>query len=256
MLVEVWSDIVCPWCYIGKRRLERAIEAFPARDGVEVRFRSFELDPGRERRTDETPRPDAGRQVRREHRAGARHERPRDSPGRGGGHPLPPRHRTTRQHLRCPPTQPSRAAPGPGGRAGRAAPGRLLLRGCRHRRPGGPGRARSRGRARGGHGPRRRSPPTRTPRTFARTRRSRAVSASGACRSSSSTVGWACPGPRRHRSSWVPSSKQPWKPAGRQSPRADAERVPDPAPHRTRAYPAGPQRPVAVRYGVGGTAGR
>jgi len=53
MLVEVWSDIVCPWCYIGKRRLERAIESFQARDGVEVRFRSFELDPGRERRTDE-----------------------------------------------------------------------------------------------------------------------------------------------------------------------------------------------------------
>jgi predicted DsbA family dithiol-disulfide isomerase len=54
MLVEVWSDIVCPWCYIGKRRLERAVESFPGRAGIEVRFRSFELDPGRERQTDET----------------------------------------------------------------------------------------------------------------------------------------------------------------------------------------------------------
>ena len=54
MLVEVWSDIVCPWCYIGKRRLERALESFPERDTVEVRFRSFELDPGRAQRTDET----------------------------------------------------------------------------------------------------------------------------------------------------------------------------------------------------------
>src|SRR6185503_4391266 len=54
MLVEVWSDIVCPWCYIGKRRLERALEMFPGRDAVEVRFRSFELDPGRPQRTDET----------------------------------------------------------------------------------------------------------------------------------------------------------------------------------------------------------
>jgi predicted DsbA family dithiol-disulfide isomerase len=54
MLVEIWSDIVCPWCYIGKRRLERALEGYPGRDVVEVRFRSFELDPGRERRSDET----------------------------------------------------------------------------------------------------------------------------------------------------------------------------------------------------------
>lgn len=54
MLVEIWSDIVCPWCYIGKRRLERALETWPGRDAVEVRFRSFELDPGRPQATDET----------------------------------------------------------------------------------------------------------------------------------------------------------------------------------------------------------
>jgi predicted DsbA family dithiol-disulfide isomerase len=45
MQVEVWSDIVCPWCYIGKRRLESALEQFPHRDQVEVLWRSFQLDP-------------------------------------------------------------------------------------------------------------------------------------------------------------------------------------------------------------------
>jgi predicted DsbA family dithiol-disulfide isomerase len=44
MKVEIWSDVVCPWCYIGKRRFEMALEGF---DGeVEVVWRSFELDPG------------------------------------------------------------------------------------------------------------------------------------------------------------------------------------------------------------------
>jgi predicted DsbA family dithiol-disulfide isomerase len=43
--VEVWSDIVCPWCYIGKRRLERALELFEYSDRVQVRWRSFQLDP-------------------------------------------------------------------------------------------------------------------------------------------------------------------------------------------------------------------
>jgi predicted DsbA family dithiol-disulfide isomerase len=41
--VEIWSDVVCPWCYIGKRRFERALAAFPHE--VEVVYRSFELDP-------------------------------------------------------------------------------------------------------------------------------------------------------------------------------------------------------------------
>jgi predicted DsbA family dithiol-disulfide isomerase len=43
--IEVWSDVVCPWCYIGKRRLETALERFPHRDEVEVVWRSFQLDP-------------------------------------------------------------------------------------------------------------------------------------------------------------------------------------------------------------------
>jgi predicted DsbA family dithiol-disulfide isomerase len=45
MKVEIWSDVVCPWCYLGKRRFERALESFDHRDQVEVVYRSFELDP-------------------------------------------------------------------------------------------------------------------------------------------------------------------------------------------------------------------
>lgn len=45
MQVEIWSDVVCPWCAIGKRRFEAALAGFEHRDAVEVRYRSFELDP-------------------------------------------------------------------------------------------------------------------------------------------------------------------------------------------------------------------
>ena len=44
MLVEIWSDVVCPWCYIGKRRFEAALDRFEHSEEVEVRWRSFELD--------------------------------------------------------------------------------------------------------------------------------------------------------------------------------------------------------------------
>ncbi|MFD7275861.1 DsbA family oxidoreductase [Streptomyces sp. NPDC059862] len=47
MRVEIWSDIACPWCYVGKARFEKALAEFPHRDEVEVVHRSFELDPGR-----------------------------------------------------------------------------------------------------------------------------------------------------------------------------------------------------------------
>jgi hypothetical protein len=43
--VEIWSDVVCPWCYVGKRRFEAALARFPHRDEVEVVWRAFELDP-------------------------------------------------------------------------------------------------------------------------------------------------------------------------------------------------------------------
>lgn len=45
MRVEIWSDVVCPWCYIGKRRFEQALAQFERADEVEVVWRSFELDP-------------------------------------------------------------------------------------------------------------------------------------------------------------------------------------------------------------------
>lgn len=47
MRVEIWSDIACPWCYVGKARFDKALAAFPHRDRVEVVHRSFELDPDR-----------------------------------------------------------------------------------------------------------------------------------------------------------------------------------------------------------------
>jgi predicted DsbA family dithiol-disulfide isomerase len=45
MKVEIWSDVVCPWCYIGKRRFESALSRFPHAEQVEVEWKSFELDP-------------------------------------------------------------------------------------------------------------------------------------------------------------------------------------------------------------------
>ena len=45
MHVEIWSDIACPWCYVGKRRFEAALAAYEHRDEVTVTWRSFELDP-------------------------------------------------------------------------------------------------------------------------------------------------------------------------------------------------------------------
>jgi predicted DsbA family dithiol-disulfide isomerase len=47
MRIDIWSDVVCPWCYLGKRRFERALEAFEDRASVEVVHRSFQLDPTR-----------------------------------------------------------------------------------------------------------------------------------------------------------------------------------------------------------------
>jgi predicted DsbA family dithiol-disulfide isomerase len=49
MDIHIWSDIVCPWCYIGKRRFEHALALFDHRDEVHVTHRSFQLDPTRPR---------------------------------------------------------------------------------------------------------------------------------------------------------------------------------------------------------------
>lgn len=52
MKVEIWSDVACPFCYIGKRQLETALERFEHRDEVEVEWRSFQLDPSMPERID------------------------------------------------------------------------------------------------------------------------------------------------------------------------------------------------------------
>jgi len=46
MRVEIWSDIACPFCWLGKRRFEEALAQFAGKEHVEVAYRSFELDPG------------------------------------------------------------------------------------------------------------------------------------------------------------------------------------------------------------------
>ena len=79
MIIEVWSDVVCPWCYIGKRRLESALAEFPHE--VEVVWRSFQLDPGAPRGADRDGRGEPRPQVRRRPRG----RRPDDRPRRGGG---------------------------------------------------------------------------------------------------------------------------------------------------------------------------
>ncbi|MFE1804827.1 DsbA family oxidoreductase [Streptomyces sp. NPDC059533] len=55
MKVEIYSDLVCPWCYIGKRRFEKALAAFPEAAGVDVVYRPFQLNPA----APETPEPSA-----------------------------------------------------------------------------------------------------------------------------------------------------------------------------------------------------
>ncbi len=56
MQVEIWSDIICPWCYIGKRRFESALADFAHRKEVQVIWRSFELDPDAPRQREGTLR--------------------------------------------------------------------------------------------------------------------------------------------------------------------------------------------------------
>jgi predicted DsbA family dithiol-disulfide isomerase len=51
MKIEIWSDYACPYCYIGKRRLEKALENFSDREDIEISFKSFELDSSASYRT-------------------------------------------------------------------------------------------------------------------------------------------------------------------------------------------------------------
>jgi predicted DsbA family dithiol-disulfide isomerase len=51
--VDIWSDIACPWCWVGKRRLEQALEQFAHADAVEVAWHAFELDPSAPRKRED-----------------------------------------------------------------------------------------------------------------------------------------------------------------------------------------------------------
>jgi predicted DsbA family dithiol-disulfide isomerase len=53
--VDIWSDIACPWCYIGKRRLESALASFPHAADVTIAWRAFELDPSAPKVPDPEP---------------------------------------------------------------------------------------------------------------------------------------------------------------------------------------------------------
>lgn len=46
MKVEIWSDVVCPFCYIGKRKFEAALDKFPHKDEIEIEWKSYQLSPG------------------------------------------------------------------------------------------------------------------------------------------------------------------------------------------------------------------
>ena len=45
MKIEIWSDVVCPFCYIGKRKIEKALAKFPQREFIEIEWKSFQLNP-------------------------------------------------------------------------------------------------------------------------------------------------------------------------------------------------------------------
>ncbi|MFD0475301.1 DsbA family protein [Nonomuraea thailandensis] len=56
MKLDIYADVLCPWCYIGKRRLTAALARHPRRDGIEITWRAYELAPG-ENRTPARPPP-------------------------------------------------------------------------------------------------------------------------------------------------------------------------------------------------------
>lgn len=53
MKIEIWSDVMCPFCYIGKRHLEKAIEQLPFKNEITIQWKSYELNPGYKNTTGE-----------------------------------------------------------------------------------------------------------------------------------------------------------------------------------------------------------
>ena len=54
MQIEIFSDVVCPWCYIGTRRLQEALTTFPHADDVTITYRSYQLDPSAPQQSEQT----------------------------------------------------------------------------------------------------------------------------------------------------------------------------------------------------------
>ncbi len=85
MRIDIWADVVCPWCYIGKRRLESALASFEHHDEVEVVWHSFELDPDAPRHGTETVPQMLGRRYGGGEEAGLRMIAQVDEIARGEG---------------------------------------------------------------------------------------------------------------------------------------------------------------------------
>lgn len=54
MKIEIWSDVMCPFCYIGKKNFEKALENIPFKDEVKIEWKSFQLDPTLEKKDTKT----------------------------------------------------------------------------------------------------------------------------------------------------------------------------------------------------------
>ena len=165
MHVEIWSDVACPWCYVGTQRFGRAVEETGV--DVDVVYRSFELDPTGARRARQ---PAAGRlpraEVRRPQPGAGRPRPPHRPPARSSGIDFRWSGHAAGQHLRRPPAAgvgAPRARRRPAASAEAAAAARVLHRRARRRRPRRAGRARRRRRPRPRTRPRRCSRPTPRP---------------------------------------------------------------------------------------------
>ena len=184
MKIEIWSDVACPWCYIGKRRFETALAAFPHRESVEVQWRSYQLDPSlpgalRRHRTGLPEHPQGHGPG-----PGRRNVRARGGAGQGRGPQLPLRRRRGGQQLHRPPADPPRRRARAAGRRQGTPAQRPLRARPGHRQPGVPDRPWA---WTSGSAPpnwTNCSPPTSTPTTSGWTSRRAAPWASAASRSS------------------------------------------------------------------------
>ena len=128
MEIEIWSDVVCPWCYIGKRRFERALAAFDHRGEVNVTWRSFQLDPSAAASLDGDPidRLAAKYGLSRAAAEAAQARVTSNAATEGLEFHLD---RARWQHVRRPPSDPLRAVRRSAGRSQGTPPGSLLRRG-------------------------------------------------------------------------------------------------------------------------------